>query len=134
MKHLIMIAAGGATGALCRHWLVNLINGHALSKVQAEGVSQAAIPLGTISVNVIGSFFIGIMYVLIAERMVLHPDWRNVAIVGFLGAFTTFSTFSLEAITLLERGQLTHAGLYICGSLVLCILAAWLAISLTRLI
>ena len=124
MKHLLMIAAGGATGALCRHWLVNLINTGVVAKF----------PLGTLSVNIIGSFFIGIMYVLIAERMVLHPDWRSVMVVGFLGAFTTFSTFSLEAITLLENGQLTHAAIYIGSSLVLCILAAWLAISLTRLI
>ena len=74
------------------------------------------------------------MYVLIAERMVLHPDWRNVAMVGFLGAFTTFSTFSLEAITLLENGQLAHAAAYVGSSLLLCVLAAWLAISLTRMV
>ncbi|MEE8058098.1 MAG: fluoride efflux transporter CrcB [Pseudomonadales bacterium] len=124
MKHLLMIAAGGAAGALCRHWLVNLIN----------TFSHSRVPMGTLSVNIIGSFCIGIMYVLITERIVLHPDWRNVAIVGFLGAFTTFSTFSLEAITLLENGQMTNAALYISSSLILCVLAAWLAISLTRLV
>jgi CrcB protein len=124
MKHLIMIAAGGASGALCRHWLVNLVNTY----------GQGKFPLGTLSVNIIGSFVIGIMYVLIAERMVLHPDWRNVVIVGFLGAFTTFSSFSLEAITLLESGQLANAAVYVSSSVILCVLAAWVAMSLTRLV
>ncbi len=123
MKHLLMIAAGGASGALCRHWMVNLVN----------SLGAGKIPLGTLTVNIIGSFCIGIMFVLITENMALHPDWRNIAMVGFLGAFTTFSTFSLEAITLLENGQLAHAALYISSSLVLCVLAAWLAITLTRL-
>ncbi len=129
MTHLIMIAAGGAAGALCRYGLVNWINTFAHSKTQ-----WGSFPLGTLSVNVLGSFLIGIMYVLIAERMSLHSDWRNVAIIGFLGAFTTFSTFSLETITLLENGQLGHALAYVVSSLFICVIAAWLAISLTRLI
>lgn len=124
MKHLLMIAVGGASGALCRHGLVSLIN----------GLSHSKVPMGTVAVNIIGSFCIGIMYVLITERMVLHPDWRNVAMVGFLGAFTTFSTFSLEAITLLENGQVANAALYVSSSLLLCMLATWLAITVTRLI
>jgi CrcB protein len=124
-----MIAAGGAAGALCRYGLVNWINSYAHNKTH-----WGSFPLGTLSVNVIGSFFIGIMYVLIAERMSLHPDWRNVAMVGFLGAFTTFSTFSLETITLLENGQIGHALIYVVSSLFVCVLAAWLAIGLTRMI
>ena len=129
MKHLLMIAAGGAAGALCRHGLVNLINNFNQVKTDA-----GAFPLATLSVNIIGSFCIGIMYVLIAERLSLHPDWRSVAIVGFLGAFTTFSTFSLETITLLENGQLSHALLYVLSSLLICVFATWLAITLTRMI
>lgn len=124
MKELLLIALGGASGALCRHGLVNLIklysNGH--------------FPYGTLAVNVIGSFFIGVMYILITERLALHPDWRNVLMVGFLGAFTTFSTFSLEAVTLLESGYVATAAAYVLGSLFICILAAWVAIFMTRLI
>lgn len=128
MTHLLMIAVGGAAGALCRYGLVNWISTLPYSKSQ-----WGAFPLGTLSVNVIGSFGIGILYVLIAERMALHPDWRNVAMIGFLGALTTFSTFSLETIMLLQRGQLAYALLYIISSLLICIIATWLAISLTRL-
>lgn len=118
-----MIALGGASGALCRYWLVNIINKDRLG----------SFPLGTLSVNIIGSFLIGIMYVLIAEKVSLHPDWRSVVMVGFLAAFTTFSTFSLETVTLLEYGQLAQALLYVSSSVVICVLASWLGISLTRL-
>ena len=124
MKNLLLIALGGAGGALCRHWLVNAVN----------QLSQSRFPFGTLTVNLLGSFFIGVMYVLITERLVLHPDWRSVAMVGFLGAFTTFSTFSLETIALLENGQLLNAGLYTLGSLSLCMLATWCAISVARMV
>ena len=129
MKHLLLIAVGGASGALCRHWLSNLVNALAQGKF-----ASGAFPYGTLTVNLLGSFFIGIMYVLITERMTLHPDWRSVLMVGFLGAFTTFSTFSLETITLLENGRVLDALTYVAGSLLLCIFAAWLAMSLTRLV
>lgn len=123
MKQLIFIALGGAGGALCRYGLVNLIN----------QFHQAKFHYGTLLVNVSGSFLMGIMYVLIAEKLSLHSDWRSVLMVGFLGAFTTFSTFSLETITLLEHGQLATAASYIITSVLLCLLMTWFAIVMTRL-
>lgn len=124
LKDILFVALGGASGALSRYGLVTLM--HAGGYVR--------FPYGTMIVNVLGSFLIGIMYVLITERLALHPDWRSVLMVGFLGAFTTFSTFSLEAITLLENGQPGSAAAYVCASVGICLLAAWTAIVLTRLI
>ena len=72
MKHLIMIAIGGAGGALCRVGLSNLIN-----SLMHNRMDDGHFPYGTLLVNVLGSFFIGIIYVLIAERMTLHPDCAN---------------------------------------------------------
>ncbi len=85
-------------------------------------------------VNIIGSFMIGVMYVVIVERGLIHPDWRSVFIVGFLGAFTTFSTFSLETVSLLENGQGMLAGAYVLSSVAVCLVSVWVALALTRLI
>jgi CrcB protein len=124
MKHLIFIALGGAGGALARHWLANLVHDSVGGKL----------PWGTISVNLLGSFAIGVLYVVIVERGMVHPDWRSVTIVGFLGAFTTFSTFSLETITLMENGQPLQALSYVLLSVVACVGAVWLAMTIGRLL
>jgi CrcB protein len=125
MKHLIFIALGGAGGALARHWLSGLLT-------SSDRVSH--FPFGTLTVNLLGSFGIGVMYVLIVERGLVHPDWRSVAMVGFLGAFTTFSTFSLETLELFENGQPGAALGYVGLSVVLCIIAVWMSVVLTRLV
>jgi len=91
-------------------------------------------PLGTLLVNILGSFLIGVIYVIVVERHLMHPDWRDVLMVGFLGAFTTFSTFSLETIVLLEAGHTLQALSYMIGSAFLCVLVAGLAIYLARLL
>lgn len=123
MQQLVFIGIGGAMGALCRFWMVNFINSAIPGKLH----------MGTLAVNIIGSLLIGIMYVLIVEKLYLHHEWRNIFIIGFLGAFTTFSTFSLESIHYIQNGHAGLAALYIIASVVLCIMAAGLAISLTRL-
>jgi CrcB protein len=124
MKYLLFIALGGAGGAVSRYLLTN----------QIHSWSNQAIPFGTLAVNVLGSFVMGILYVLITEKLHIHQDWRSVLMIGFLGAFTTFSTFSLESVTLLEQGQIASAFLYVLASVSLCLLAVWVAIVLTRLI
>ena len=122
MKYLLFIALGGASGALSRHLLANWVH----------GLWEGKLPLGTALVNVLGSFAIGIVYVRVVERQLMHADWRGVLIVGFLGAFTTFSTFSLETISLLEAGHPGQALVYMFGSAAVCVLAAGMAIGLTR--
>ena len=124
MKYLIFIALGGASGAVARYLLASW----------AHGLWEGKLPVGTLLVNMLGSFAIGIIYVLLVERQFIHPDWRGVLMVGFLGAFTTFSTFSLETITLLEAGHTAHAMAYMLGSAILCVVMAGTAIQLTRLL
>jgi CrcB protein len=124
MKYLVFVALGGAGGAVARYLLANVVHRW----------TNHHIPFGTMAVNVLGSFLIGILYVLIVEKMLIHEDWRGVLMVGFLGAFTTFSTFSLESLALMENGHVGSALLYILGSVTLCILAVWCAAVLTRLI
>ncbi|TXS95765.1 fluoride efflux transporter CrcB [Parahaliea maris] len=121
MKYLVFIALGGAGGAVSRYLLSNWVH----------SLWEGRWPLGTLLVNTLGSLTIGLLFVLI-ERQVVHPDWRGVLMVGFLGAFTTFSTFSLETITLLEAGEYFHAFGYVLVSVVACVLAAGVGIWLMR--
>lgn len=122
MKYLIFIALGGATGAVSRYLLANWV--HQLWEGQ--------FPLGTLLVNALGSFAIGIVYVVVLERELMHPEWRSVLMIGFLGAFTTFSTFSLETMHLVEAGNLLQAAAYILASVALCVVLAGLAMHFTR--
>ena len=124
MKYLLFIALGGATGAVSRYLIATWVH----------SLWEGKLPVGTLLVNMVGSFAIGIIYVLLVEKQLIHADWRGVLMVGFLGAFTTFSTFSLETIGLLEAGQTLHAMVYMFGSAALCVLLAGIAMQLTRAI
>jgi CrcB protein len=85
-------------------------------------------------VNVAGSLLMGILYVLIVERGGLPEQARHLLMVGFLGAFTTFSTFSLDAISLWQNGGQTVALIYVISTVFSCLLAIIVAIWLTRLL
>lgn len=119
---VLLIALGGATGALSRYGVAQL----------TKGMVYLHWPLGTFLVNVLGSFLIGMAFVAVTEKAALHPDWRYILIVGFLGAFTTFSTFSLEAVAMLEAGRPGLALSYVLSSVCLCVLGCWLGIMLAR--
>jgi len=100
MKHLLLIALGGGLGALMRY---------SISKFVMQA-SNTFFPIGTLAVNIMGCFFIGFFFD-IFSKSVLHPDLKSLITIGFLGAFTTFSTFSLETVNLFISGELKY-GLY----------------------
>ncbi len=116
MNQLIVIAIGGAFGAVMR-FLVS------------TGLYQwlgRDFPYGTLLVNVIGSFLIGLLSeTLILQRVTIALDYRSAILVGFIGAFTTFSTFSLETFYLLEQNQIGKAGLNVVVSVSSCLAAVW---------
>ena len=122
MTQLLSIAAGGAIGALLRFWFSS----------GAHYLLGKGFPYGTLLVNVLGSFIIGAVYVFMVERGQLSEDWRAFLIIGLLGAFTTFSTFSFETINLIEAGEMLKAGLNVLLSVCLCLVACWSAILLAR--
>lgn len=109
-------------GALSRYAMSNAINHWWAS----------SFPLATLLVNTLGSFLMGIIYVIVVEHQLLAGEWRSVLMVGLLGAFTTFSTFSLETVVLLQRGEVFTALAYTLLSVSLCVAAAWLAIAVCK--
>ena len=122
MNQILAIAGGGAIGAVLRYWV-------------STGVYALAgrnFPYGTLAVNIIGSLVMGLLFVLLIERMAENSLWRAALLVGLLGAFTTFSTFSIETLNLLEEGAYSRALLNALLSVVLCVAAAWLGVKLGR--
>lgn len=122
MNQLVAIAAGGAAGAILRFWV---------STAVYAGLGRG-FPFGTLAVNVIGSLVMGLLYVWLIERLVLDDIWRAGLLVGLLGAFTTFSTFSIETFNLIENGQALKAGLNMIVSVAACVVAAWGGVMLGR--
>ena len=124
MVHWLAVAVGGALGAMGRY----AVNGYIYP------ILDGRFPLGTLVVNVSGSLLMGIFYVVIVERGLLPTEMRDMLMVGLLGAFTTFSTFSLDALALWQNGHLALALVYILSNVLLCLIAISVAIWLTRLI
>ncbi len=119
MNQLIVVALGGACGAVTRF----LVSSGMYAWLGRD------FPFGTLVVNVVGSFLIGLLTeALILHRISIGMEYRAAILVGFIGAFTTFSTFSLETFYLLEQGNLTKAALNVVVSVGGCLFAVWLGL------
>lgn len=124
MQNILVIALGGALGALSRFGL-----GVWISNKWNQGF-----PLHTFLINVSGAFLLGFLHILFIERLTVSPLWRLGIGVGFLGAFTTFSTFGFEVISLLEGGSFFTAGLYTLLSILVGFTGVALGVGLARLL
>jgi CrcB protein len=105
MQQVFLVAAGGSLGALARFGLASFV----------YQITRETFPWGTLIVNLSGSFLIGVLVALF-DTAIIPSEWRSFLTIGFLGAFTTFSTYSLETVNLLHDGELSLASLNILGT------------------
>lgn len=125
MGRIVLIGLGGLIGAVLRY----------LIGAQAQDLSRSiSFPYGTLAVNVIGCLGIGILAYFTEYRGALHADTRAMLMTGLLGAFTTFSSFSLETINLFSAGQFLAAGGNLAANNILGLLAAWAGRTLPALL
>jgi CrcB protein len=120
MVNVLIIGIGGFLGAIVRY-------GVALWIGQRWGRN---FPLGTFVINITGSFLIGLLMSLFTERFMVNPQWRLLLVVGFLGAYTTFSTFEYETGALLKDGEWLYASL----NVVLSVVVGFIALKLGEVI
>lgn len=115
---ILIVGLGSALGGMARYWISGAVSERASS----------VFPWGTLVVNVVGSFLIGLIAVLTAPegRLMVGGSARAFAMLGFLGGFTTFSSFSLNTLNLAMDGEWLYAGLNVAGSVLSCLIAVWL--------
>ncbi len=116
MYKLLLVGAGGFVGASLRYLL---------DELTYLFISKEAFPAGTVVVNIIGCFLIGYIVSLLEVKHLFNVELRLLVLTGFLGAFTTYSSFALDAFVLMGRTQLLKAGLYLFLQLVVGIAAVW---------
>ena len=122
MLKYILVMAGGGLGSLARY-------AAGLAIMSRFG---GRFPLGTMAINVSGSFLIGLLMVLFTERFQPHPNYRLLLVVGFLGGYTTFSSFEYETLALMRGGGVWLGLINVIGSVVLGFVAVWLGALLAR--
>ena len=123
MKLILMIGSGSFIGGICRYLLTLFIQNKFLS----------AFPFGTLSVNIIGCFLIGLVFG-ISEKGNISMDWRLFLATGVLGGFTTFSAFSLETINLIRNNQIFYALIYMGASVLLGLFATFIGLWICKII
>lgn len=122
MPQILAIALGGAAGAITRFLIANVI----------YGLVGRSFPIGTLFINVSGSFLMGFLTELFLQRFAFAVEVRAAILIGFLGAYTTFSTFALETLYLFETGSAIKAFLNMFLSVVFCVAACWLGLIFAR--
>jgi fluoride exporter len=120
---VLMLTLGGALGVNARYWLGDWMSRR----------SSPLFPWATFTINITGSFAIGFLAVVLA-RWLPHPHVRMLVIVGFLGGYTTFSSYAYESLTLAERGEAGLALAYVTGSVLLGLTAVTLGVALARVL
>jgi CrcB protein len=113
---LILVAVGGAAGALARYWV----------GIAFHAALGPRLPWGTFVVNITGSFVVGFVMTVLGGQLSPSPNWRLLMVTGFLGAYTTFSALEYETLALIENQRGTTALFYVILSLVVGLLAVWL--------
>ena len=115
MQKYLLIAVGGALGSVARYWVGSTIS----SRVGVR------FPYGTLIVNLTACVIIGFTLTFLGKRADLDPAWRFLIPIGFIGAYSTFSTYEWETLSTLRSGAFLLAGLYAIGSLILGLIAVW---------
>ncbi|HZB87030.1 MAG TPA: fluoride efflux transporter CrcB [Terracidiphilus sp.] len=117
MQKYLWIAAGGALGSLARYWVGAMIGAR---------MSSSRFPYGTFVVNLTACIIVGFSLTYLGKRVELNPAWRYLIPIGFVGAYSTFSSYEWETLSTLRAGAFAVAALYAVGSLVLGLGATWL--------
>ncbi len=124
IRTLLIVGSGGFIGTALRY----------LVQVYVEKLMNSTFPMGTLLINIAGSFLIGVIYAFAEKGNLMSPEWRIFLAVGICGGFTTFSTFAMDNLNLMKDNSLLQLLLYTGGSLFLGILAVYLGIILIRAI
>lgn len=124
MQKYLLIAVGGALGSIARYWVGSTISGRMGTKF----------PYGTFVINIAACLLIGFSITYLGKRVDLNPAWRFLIPVGFIGAFSTFSTYEWETLSTLRSGAFALAAIYAVGSLILGLASAWLGAALAEAI
>jgi CrcB protein len=121
---IIGIAVAGALGSLARYWLGGLV----------QQAFNSSFPAGTFAVNMIGSFLFGVVWALAEERLIISSEARTIILVGFMGAFTTFSTFMFETSALLRDSQWLLALGSVAAQVIIGLICLFLGLALGRIL
>ena len=124
MQKYLLIAVGGAAGSILRYWVGSTVSGRMGTRF----------PFGTLVINLTACVIIGFSLTYLGKRADLNPAWRFLVPIGFIGAYSTFSTYEWETLSTLRSGAFFLAALYAVGSLILGLAATWGGAALAELI